>query len=448
MIYTKRKLLFAIPMGLACGLVFLTAAFVTAQDPFGDAPPAGAAPDAFGQAEPATTDDAKSADAKKTPKKQVGKKAAEPVAPRQYPLAVQVVLESKPRTPADLVRASATLINLGEAELAKPFIEQLQTAQLDDARLAEIIRQLGTGPLLKIAGEPALKPEGAAFVDRALAASAKVARDPARLAQLVDQLGDPSLGRQQQAAAELLNAHEYAAFPLVRALGDPQKQATHKRAFDTLIALGDDAVQPLMAALDSQDDALRAAAARVLGELRVFSAVPLLAGLATSPAANDALRRASSDAVWAIMDSQPTLASAAQLLHREMGETLSGQRPLPTSPDGLIPLWVWDAKMQQPIFVRSSPDAARAYLAARPAGQLLNLLPHEAEDRLLIWTSLLQADAYRAGLDNPPPTDEHSAFAIVADQGADVAENTLSYAMGNGYMPAATVAAQNPPNAR
>ncbi len=214
----QRKSLFAIPLSLACGLVFLTAAFVTAQDPFGDAPPAGAAPDAFGQAEPAATDDAKNADAKKTPNKQIGKKASEPIVPRQYPLAVEAVLESKPRTPADLVRASATLINLGEPELAKPFIERLQTAQLEDAQLSEIIRQLGAAPLLKIAGEPALKPEGAAFADRALAASAKVARDTARLAQLVEQLGDPSLGRQQQAAAALLNAHEYAAFPLVRAL--------------------------------------------------------------------------------------------------------------------------------------------------------------------------------------------------------------------------------------
>jgi DNA-binding response OmpR family regulator len=433
--YDYQTKLFPLLTGVACGLLFLTAALVSAQDPFDDAPPPQADPTADVATEP------KDAPAKKAQKKQIGKQAVE-VAPRQYPLAVQVVLESKPRTPADLVRATATLINLAEPELAKPFVEQLQSAQLDDAQLAALIGHLGSAPFFKIAGEPLLKPEGAAFANRVFAASAKVARDPARLAALVDQLGDPSLGRQQLAAAELLNAHEHAAFPLIVALGDPNKSSIHRRAFEVLVALGDDAVQPLLAALDSQDDALRAAAARVLGELRAFSAIGVLAGIATSPGTTDALRRVSTDAVVAIMDSEPTLPAAARLLHRELGETLSGQRPLSLDPNGLVPLWVWDATTKQPISVRLPPDAARAYLAARPAGQLLNLLPEQAEDRLLIWTALLQADAYRAGLDSPPPTDENSAFAIAEDQGVGVVENVLSYAMGNGYMPAATVAAQ------
>jgi HEAT repeat protein len=420
---------------VACGLLFLTAVVVSAQDPFDDAPPPQADPTVEVATEP------KDAPAKKVQKKQIGKQAVE-AAPRQYPLAVQVVLESKPRTPADLVRATATLINLGEPELAKPYVEQLQSAQLDDAQLAALISQLTSAPFFKIAGEPLLKPEGAAFADRVFAASAKVARDPARLSALVDQLGDPSLGRQQQAAAELLNAHEHAAFPLIVVLGDPNKTSIHRRAFDVLIALGDDAVQPLLAVLDSQHDPLRAAAARVLGELRVFSAVGVLAGIAASPGTSDALGRATTEAVVAITDAEPSLPGAARLLHRELGETLSGQRPLALDPDGLMPLWVWDRATRQPIAIRLPPDTARAYLAARPAGQLLNLLPEQAEDRLLIWTALLQADAYRAGLDSPPPTDDHSAFTLLEEQGVEVVENVLSYAMGNGYMPAATVAAQ------
>ena len=213
-------------------------ATLLAQNPFGDfgAPPA-TEPDAkvsppAGTATQKDTAEAPIAAAKPT------QAAAPAIDPTQYALPIRAVLESQPQTPAQLVRAARTLIDLGEPALAKPYLVKLQAASLEDAALVDLVRQLGSGPFIKIAGEPALQPEGREFGDRAIAAASRQAHDPKRLAHLIDQLGDPAAETQRQAVAELLSAHQNAVGPLVAAMNDPAKKAIHRRIQTALFGSG------------------------------------------------------------------------------------------------------------------------------------------------------------------------------------------------------------------
>ena len=427
---------------MLCALMIAAFAFGTslpAQDPFGAADPAPPA------AKQDTGAEAKDADKK-------GADSAPPtntrLPPRRPPIHRNTVCRFAPswraihnRRNSSFARSSV-LVDLGEPALAKPYIARLKAAALDDSALTDLVRRLGSGPFLKIAGAGELAPDGREFADRAIEATSRAARDPKHLQELVNQLGDPSAEVQRQALGELRSAHEFAVNPLLAALNDPAKQPLHARAREALVALGDDAIQPLLAVLDGPDSPARLAAVNVLGRLQATEATPRLAALFVLPSTNEALRRAAEQVLFDSHGKTPHTREATQYLANEIEETLAGERPLRVKVDGTIDLWVWDAAKQQPMPVTYTIDQARSYLAAGLARRLVEMSPGNATHRPLYLVSLLSAEAYRVGLDNAVPRDKGSAFSIAADMGAEEVESALSYALARDHAAAATVAAQ------
>ena len=57
--------------------------------------------------------------------------------------AVAAILETKPTTPAECVRAAKTLADLGRADLAKDFLKKVLDAKLDPQQLADLGEQFG-----------------------------------------------------------------------------------------------------------------------------------------------------------------------------------------------------------------------------------------------------------------------------------------------------------------
>jgi CheY-like chemotaxis protein len=424
---------------LAIVIVTCMGAAVLAQDPFGDP----AAPEPAVQ-QPPVADEA--AQPGVVPPKESGaapaKKAEPPVDPSQYILPIRAVLGSDPQTPVELMRAITVLVDLDEPDLARPYISKLHAAQLDDAALADLVRRVGSGPFLRIAAEKALEPEGREFGERAINAAGRRARDPKRLAELVNQLGDTSPERQRQALAELLGAHEYAVPPLLDALNNPAKRAMHPRAIDTLTALAEDAVGPLLATLHGPDSPAKLAAIEALVRMRASDAAPHFVGLYLARATSPQVRAAAEDALFDLYGKTPTPREAVRFLETEIVEVLSGQRLLPIGVDGLIDLWLWDSVKSQPAPATVSADQARSQLALRMARRLIELSPNEPQHRRLYLVSLLEAEAYRVGLNNAPQRGEGSAFSIAAGMGVEPVEDALSYSLKHGHAPAATVAVQ------
>jgi len=415
---------------------FAFGASLSAQDPFGDAE---AAPAAKQDAAPIGQADVNDGDQKKTDTAPAADLLPDP---SQYSLPIRAVLESDPQTPQELVRAASVLVDLGEPELAKPYILKLKEAALDDDALTDLVRRLGSVPFLRIAAETTLEPDGREFADRAIAAAGRAARDPQRLQELVNQLGDPSAEVQRRALGELLNAHEHAVNPLLAVLNDPAKKPVHARAREVLIALGNDAVQPLLAVLDGPDSAAKLAAVNVLGRLQASEATPRLVSLFALPSTQEPLRRAAEQALLDIHGRTPRSQEAIQFLALEAKKTLAGERPLPVNVDGTVDLWIWDAASRQPAIVKYTVDQARSSLAAGLARRLFELSSHNAEHRRLYLVSLLEAEAYRVGLDNPVPRDDGTVFAIAAGMGWEAVEGALSYALAERHAAAAALAAQ------
>ena len=134
------------------------------------------------------------------------------------------MLASQPQTPAEVrLQAAAMLIDLGRAELAKPFVKQLGSLTTD--ALAELPKGGGKAALFKLALTPELSPEGKQVADAAIAAFEARAKDPQRLAAAVQALNDPSLTVRSDALEDLRAAGSTGIPPVIAAFIDPARAA-------------------------------------------------------------------------------------------------------------------------------------------------------------------------------------------------------------------------------
>ena len=206
--------------------------------------------------------------------------------------------------------------------------------------------------------------------------------------------------------------------------------------------MGEDAIPPLLAALEAPDSAAKIAAIQALGRIGASQATPLLVGLYASPATSEPIRQAAADAITDLHGKLPTSSESIRYLRQAAREALSGEDDLPANAGSDVELWIWDAGKNQPVPTTYSFDQARSQRAAQLALRLFELAPDDAENRRLYLVTMLEAETYRAGRDNPFPRDEGSAFATAMAMGPDAVEDALSHAMERNHAAAATAAAQ------
>ena len=356
--------------------------------------------------------------------------------------AVDTIVDSNPQTPAQLLRAAAVLADLDRVGLAKKYLQQLAAAKPDEEALAEAAAQIEPATLMRLADNADLKPEGRQIADAVLAAAAHMARDPQRLQAEIDQLADPSQLVRRAALKRILSAHEEAVPALVSALGDSSRATVQPMVRETLVSIGEQAVAPLVAALASDNDALKVQIIDVLRQIGSPDSVAFLAAPATAEGGSPEVREAARAALLEIAGSKnPTPDDAAKLLAAEIERYLKHDRLLKFNSDGKTEVWNWDASSKMLVRENLPPDLAFPMLAVRLAGDLIQLQPHDPFARRLFVISALETAARRAGLDQPLPSGD-AAVRQAAQLGPAAVEDALVSAMANGNFPAATAAAQ------
>jgi HEAT repeat protein len=455
---------------LAWSNALVARAWSQEDDPFGapvegaEAPPADAAPADAAPAEDMPADDAAPAGDEPTDTPAFGDSidvfgadaapaAPKPAAPgaKAAADAAQVgptdpaalaILDWKPQTPAQILRAIDILAELGHAAHAKPFLDQLASSNLDAAAKAELVDSINPARLLKLARHPDLAATLGPMIDDWLAAAEAHRRDAQRLAATAQQLTDPSPRVREQAVIDLLKARESAVAPLVAILADPNRTAQHAGAKQVLSYLGDQAVNPLLGVLESPNEALKIQAVEVLGQISALPAVPQLLGPLVSPASSTPLRTAASQALSRILGRVPDAQEAIGMLEKEARTPLEASRnddPLTAAP---AVVWHWNRHTNESMPVVYDQTGAALAKATRLARDLYLLDPARGDWRRLYLTAMLQAAQVRRGLGVPLSTGPHSAYTVAAYYGPDVIDDLLAHALHDGYIPAAIAATQ------
>ena len=355
--------------------------------------------------------------------------------------AIEAVLESKPTTPAELLRAAKVLTDLNRPDLAKEFLKKILAVKLNDSQLQSLVEQFGSAAFSGLAANKVLAPEAGQLADTVLAATSRQAEAPQRLAGLVAQLLDPSPEVQARAMVGLQQGRGAAVVPILAVLADAKRVSAQPVMREALVELGADAIGPLWGALESPDAALVVQVVQAMGatgkrELAVYLLAPYAA-----PGSPAEVRSAAQASILRLCGAVPTPRGAAGLLSEKARVFLEGRQPLAVDGDGSVALWHWDLAQKQPVVQKLTAENASRAMATRLARDAYQIAPGDAEIRILYWTARLESAAHEQGLDKPLAADM-PVMAELAQQGVDTLEQLLNDAMHRGYAAAATTAAR------
>lgn len=355
--------------------------------------------------------------------------------------AVEAVLETKPKTPSEQLRAAKALADLERPDLARQFLKQILDANLDAAQLTSLATEFGAGVFVHLASRKELAPEAPQLSQAILQAARSQAIAPEHIATLIQQLHDSSADVRFQALEGLRSAREAAVGPLVAVLADPARSAEHAQVRAALVHIGPDAVPPLVGVLQSPDPALKTAVLQVLADLKSRPAMVWFLAPATAAESDPALRNAAREGLKKLMGQDPTPPEAVQLLAKQAQRYWERQEPLPETLPGQTELWSWEPEKQTPAVWQGSVAEASRRLATWLARDAHAIDPQNEAITILYLATLLEEARYAHGLDQPLEQGPGTAAAEVAAAGPEVVEKVLRLALDTNHAAAATAAA-------
>ncbi|MCA9150508.1 MAG: hypothetical protein KDA92_14455, partial [Planctomycetales bacterium] len=316
---------------------------------------------------------------------------------------VDAIRVLNPQSPEQLFRAVDQLIRAEQAEAARPYLAQLMQAELSDVALAELHHRFGTAAMLRLARTATLAPEGAELSRKIMTAVKSIGNDPARLEAWASQLSSDDRRTQVLAARNLLRARGDAVEPVVRMMAEDLAAPAAKLGAELLQHLESEAVQPLLAIMDSSDAPLRAAALIGLGRSGAPRLAPYLVAPLLASRDDEIESRAAADAWRRLLPQQPLpqQTAATQLLNDAAARAYAGNVAGEVDSDNQMSRWVWDAKAEHAIEVSMSVADAASLEAARLYEALIRLQVGDATARERATVARLQVDQVAAGLDMP-----------------------------------------------
>lgn len=362
---------------------------------------------------------------------------------------VVALLETNPTTPSQLLRAVNVLVDLKKAPAARPLLTRLAAEPLDDAQLAALLEEFGSGVFLRMANQVELQPLGAEFSGRALASAARLAHDPNRLSAAMDALANADRVQRRAAMRTLRAGGTTAAVLIIDALADPARAAEHPVLRTALVGVGDAALNPALAVTQSDDAPLAAQAVEVLGRLLVAEPnmkvepqdpLAVIAALAANPASDAAVRRSAAASLALLKVTTPTPAAAAQHL-ADRARQLFRFVPTLHEPVSDLPqsVWRWDASKPGLVEQQVSPRQEELDVAADLAARAYQLVPDDRVVRRLYLETQLTAAANRAGYDQPVPA---AAIDLAKELGVAALVDLLAHVPAEGDVSSATAAAR------
>ncbi len=183
------------------------------------------------------------------------------------------------------MQAIDQLLRLDRGDLAREYLERLSGMSLNDAEMASLQQQFGTASMIRLARAAELSPAGAEFSSAVLQAAERVLQDPQRLAAWVTQLGSAQRREQYMAAEQLMRAGAHAVPPLLRGIASSSAadQTLRQNSFTLIRHLKGEALDPILAVMETPEGRLRAASIAGLSVIGTPRELPYLVGSLLAP---------------------------------------------------------------------------------------------------------------------------------------------------------------------
>lgn len=287
-------------------------------------------------------------------------------------------LLKEPTSPEEMFSAAILMVDLARFDLAAKYLDQFSGTSPDDEMLLKLRDKYGTGEFLKLARSSELQPTATTLLDQLNKAARKQAEDPAFVDKLVSRVIQGPTER-DMAIRELRNVGVIAVPEILRKMSETEMAENQDNLVLALVRMGNQVVPPLIGAIDSPQERIRAAVINALGLLDASEAIPYLWFPAFDEDQPEGVRNAARRTIIKLLKGSPDrgtqlssvfasneLKRLAKLLYRTPDI-------LPVDEKGGVNLWAWDANEGTVVLRSVAPELAAMFLSTRFARQSLAL---------------------------------------------------------------------------
>jgi len=348
----------------------------------------------------------------------------------------------EPKTPAEIFEAAVLTDKLARPDLAKRYLERLLEAQPADDVLLDLRDRHGPAIFLKLAGNEALRPASTTLLDRVNDAFRKRAADPKYIDAVLDGL-QKSPQERNDAESALRSTGPIAVPRMLEHLAAPQGENEHAVLVQAMIHMGPQIIPPLLGALESPNDRVRAAAIEALGFLRSREVLPYLWHPAFAETELPGVKAAARDAIARLLGisidkvAETTSYGAARELSTIATRHFCNEITWPQRDDGSIDFWRWNAALGSVAPQAVSAEEASLHVGLRLARQSLDLAPESKETQALVLAFHLASAGHRAGPEGNPPAGPGTVHDLALTAGTETVSSALAFAMQCKNVPAA-----------
>jgi hypothetical protein len=301
---------------------------------------------------------------------------------------VQALRSTRLNTPADQLDSIEKLLRYGALSDAQEIAEQLAKREMTPDEMAELHRQVGSGPLLMLVREKRLGEAASAFGQKVLDASSLIARDPTRLAEAANKYLSGDLAAKRAAAKELARGGEASAAALLKI---PSTDANSTQIEKALADLGDAALAPLTAALHADAPPVRELAARALARMGNVQGNVVLLSAMHDERTSASTRAVIEEQLRKSAKTIPSREAALLRLRQEWDRAFDDLRPGVVALDTPTFEWIWSSEKKELVHQLMTVGQARRWKLARAGIAMLEVAPNDLEVGRLAAISIAEA---------------------------------------------------------
>ncbi|MCA9074890.1 MAG: HEAT repeat domain-containing protein [Planctomycetaceae bacterium] len=355
------------------------------------------------------------------------------------------VLAKEPETPDEYFEAVLLMVRVDRIDLARRYLRTFLDQEPDEATLMRLRDIHGSSTFLQLSNLEEMRPQSQELLRRLQAAAGRQLSDPSRLDDIIADLQGDDRQREQAIRDLKLIGPEAIPVLLDRLSGDGHTN-THELLVFTMVKFGAVAIEPLLGAIDAQDQQTRMIAIESLGWLGDEYVVPHLWYPALAADQPEIVHTTALQAISRIRYGAPeqtnlldTSAAVDEVFDRAV-QHFRGEFPWSPDLDGILTVWTWDTDEDRLVGVVTSPANASAFMAEKLARQAMLLMPESEASQALFLAATMAHERIRAGWNQPAPSGPGTAHDLALSSGPGLTEWALGMAVEHGNPAAALVA--------
>ncbi len=341
----------------------------------------------------------------------------------------------EPTTVGEHFDALQLMMKIGRFDWAKRYLVGLLELNPSDEDLLALRDTHGPAVFLRISGKPELQPAGGQLAQKVEQLFKARGEDPTRINQLINTIVNGSMGQAQVAQLSINGLGARVVPHYLKQMASADSSEVETTLIVSLAKVGNTAIDPLIAALETEDADLRSMALQTLGLIGSRDAVSSLWFHAYAPdqppGVQSAARGALSQILKTDVGSRIPQGVADELQDQSTRYLRNDMAWNKADEDGNVELWTWKPELKTVQPVRVAPKEAALYHSSRFAKQAFEFAPENPKYQAHYLATALAYESRHQTWEDGFATGPGTSFNLALTSGTNVVRDALAVSLSH-----------------